>query len=118
MRGVAEFAMRGRLQAIALVVGASLSLLFCWIGAAVMALVTLRKGAGQGAWLFAWALLPAGTLLYVSGDPGPLTLLIGTLVLALTLRFTVSLQLTLLASVAVGVLTGLVLAALGGAYLE
>lgn len=110
--------MRGRLQAVALVVGGALSLLFCWISAAVIALVTLRKGAGQGVWLFVWALLPAGTLLYASGDPGPLTLLAGTLALALTLRFTVSLPLTLLASVGVGVVTGLGLAALGGAYLE
>ncbi len=36
------------------------SLMFCWISAAVIALVTLRKGAGAGAWLLLWALLPPG----------------------------------------------------------
>ncbi len=62
MKGLAEFVMRGRLQALLVIVAGAGSLLFCWISAAALALVTLRKGAGAGAWLFMWALLPAGTL--------------------------------------------------------
>ena len=83
-----------------------------------LALVTLRKGVGSGAWLFMWALLPAGTLLYAYGDSGPLALLVGTMVLALVLRTTVSLSLAVLAGVGVGVVTGLALMAFSAEYLE
>lgn len=118
MKGLATFVMRGRFQALMVTLAGASSLLFCWISAAVVALVTLRKGAGAGAWLMAWALLPSGVLLYVYGDSGPLTLLLGTLVLAIVLRSTMNLSLAVLAAVPVGVLTGLGLAAFGGEYLE
>lgn len=117
MRAVAEFAMRGRLQALLLTVVGAGSLLFCWISAAVLALVTLRKGVAEGAWLLLWALLPAGALLYAYGDGGPLSLLLGVMAIALVLRTTVSLSLSLLAVVPVGLVTGLALVALGGEYL-
>lgn len=118
MVGLAGFVMRGRFQALLVTVAGAGSLMFCWISAAVLALVTLRKGAGQGSWLLAWALLPAGALLYVYGDSGPLSLLVGTFVLALVLRSTVNLPLALLACVPVGGLTGLAMVAFGGQYLE
>ena len=107
MKGLAEFAMRGRSQALLVVLIAASSLMFSWIGAAVLALVILRKGVESGAWLLLWALLPAGTLLMIFGDSGPLMNLIGTAVLAVVLRTTVSLPITLVASVAIGVATGL-----------
>jgi len=110
--------MRGRLQALLVVVGGAGSVLFCWISAAVLALVTLRKGVGEGGSLFVWALLPAGTMLYAFGDSGPLALLVGTMVLATVLRSSVSLPLAVLASVGVGLVTGLLVMALGGQYLE
>jgi len=118
LKVLADFVMRGRFQALLVAVAGAGSLLFCWISAAVVALVTLRKGAGQGAWLFAWTLLPAGTLLYAYGDSGPLTLLLGTLVLALVLRGTVNLPMAVLASVPVGVITGLALVVFGGEFLD
>jgi hypothetical protein len=118
MKSLAEFVMRGRFQALLLVVAGAGSLMFCWISAAVIALVTLRKGTAQGAWLLLWALLPAGVLLYAFGDSGPLTLLLGTMLLAVVLRETVSLSLALLCSVAVGVGTGLVLIVFGGEFLQ
>ena len=118
LKGLAAFAMRGRMQALLLAVAGAGSLLFCWISAAVVALVTLRKGAGEGAWLLLWALLPAGALLYVLGDSGPLTLLLGVTALAVVLRTTVSLPLAVLASVPVGAAVGLALMAFGGHYLE
>jgi hypothetical protein len=118
MKGLAAFVMRGRFQALLVTVASSGSLLFCWIGAAVVALVTLRKGPGPGAWLLLWGLLPAGALAYMVGDSGPLALLVGTALLAGVLRVTVNLPLAVLASVAVGALTGLGVMALGGAYLE
>jgi hypothetical protein len=118
LKGLAEFVMRGRLQALLVTVAGAGSLLFCWISAAALALVTLRKGAGPGAWLFMWALLPAGTLLYTFGDSGPLALLVGTMVLALVLRATVNLPLAVLAGVGVGAATGLAMMAFSGAYLD
>jgi hypothetical protein len=118
LKGLAEFVMRGRLQALLVVVGGAGSLLFCWISAAVLALVTLRKGVGEGASLFVWALLPAGTMLYAFGDSGPLALLVGTMVLATVLRSFVNLPLAVLASVGVGLVTGLLVMALGGQYLD
>lgn len=118
MKAIAEFAMRGRFQALLLTVAGSGSILFCWISAAVLALVTLRKGAGAGAQLMLWALLPSGVLLYTTGDSGPLALLLGTTVLALVLRATVSLSLAVLASLVVGAAAGVAIITLGGVYLE
>lgn len=118
MKGLAELVMRGRLQALLVVVAGASSLLFCWISAAAIALVTLRKGAGAGLWLFMWALLPAGTLVYLFGDSGPLLLLAGTMALALVLRATVNLSLAVLSAVGVGAVTGLALIAFSGAYLD
>jgi len=118
MKGLAAFAMRGRFQALLVAVASAGSLLFCWISAAVVALVLLRKGVGAGLGLLAWALLPSGALLYAYGDSGPLSLLLGTTLLAVVLRSSVSLPLALLACVPVGVLTGLVLTTFGGGYLD
>ncbi|MBN7795517.1 hypothetical protein [Parahaliea mediterranea] len=118
MKGLAEFVMRGRLQALLVTVAGAGSLMLCWISAAVLALVTLRRGAGQGAWLLLWALLPAGTLMLVFGDSGPLALLVSTMALALVLRATVSLPLAVLASVPLGALTGLGLLAFGQGMLD
>jgi hypothetical protein len=97
--------MSGRYRALLLAVATSGSLLFAWIGAAVVGLVTLRKGAREGSWLLLWALLPALLLTRVSGDSSALALLLGTAVLALTLRGTVNLPLTALCSSAVAIAT-------------
>jgi len=117
LKGLAEFVMRGRLQALLVIVAGAGSILFCWISAAALALVTLRKGAGPGIWLYVWALLAAGTLSYAFGDSGPLALLSGTMVLALVLRTTVNLPLAVLAAIGVGVAAGLVLLTLADEYL-
>lgn len=118
MKGLAEFIMRGRFQALLVGVAGAGSLLFCWISAAAVALVTLRKGAGPGAWLLMWTLLPAGTLMVAFGDSGPLSLLLSTMALALVLRSTVNLPLAILASMLVGTATGLAMVAFGSAYLD
>jgi hypothetical protein len=110
--------MRGRFQALLVTVVGAGSLLFSPISAAVLALITLRKGAGEGAWLLFWALLPAGALVYLYGDSGPLSLLLAAMVLAVTLRTTVNLPLAVLTSVPVGALVGLALVAFAGGYLD
>ncbi len=107
MKSLAELAMRGRAQALGLTVAGVISVVFCWVAAAIIALVTLRKGTAEGAWVLLWALLPAAGLAVYVGDAGPLVLLVGTAALAMVLRESVNLPLAVLASAAVGLVTGL-----------
>jgi hypothetical protein len=118
MRGLAEFIMRGRWQALAVTALGAGSLLFGWISAAAVALVTLRKGLSDGTWLTLWALLPAGLIAYMSGDAGSILLLIGTLLLAIVLRVSVSLALSVSMTVVVGYLSGVMLLWLSGDFLH
>lgn len=118
MKGLASFVMSGRYRALLVAMASSGSLLFCWIGAAVTALVTLRRGPAQGAWILLWASLPALVVTRMSGDTTPLALLVGTFVLSVVLRLSVSLALAVLASALVGIITGLLTLAFGGVMLE
>ncbi|MDG0990880.1 hypothetical protein [Luminiphilus sp. nBUS_07] len=118
MRGLAEFIMRGRWQALAVAVVGAGSLLFGWLSAAAIALVTLRKGIIDGSWLVLWALLPALLAAWMSGDIGSIVLLAGTFVLAVILRTTVSLALAILASAALGILGGAGLLLISGEFLD
>ena len=118
MKALAEFVMRGRLQALTVTVASVASSVLCWLGAAVVALVILRRGAAEGGWLLLWALLPAALLAAVYADPGPLILLAGTGALALVLRETVSLSLAVLASAMVGILSGAAMLSFAGPLLE
>ena len=118
MRGLAEYVMRGRVQALLVAVIGASTLMFSWISAAVIALVTLRRGPAEGAYILAWAVLPAGFLLFTFGDSGPLGMILGTTALAVLLRWLVSWPLVLVATTGVGVITGFALLAFGGHYLE
>jgi hypothetical protein len=118
MRGLAEFIMRGRWQALAVAVLGSGSLLFGWISAAAIALVTLRQGTASGGWLVLWAMLPAAIVAAMSGDMGSVMLLLVAFCLSVILRETVSLSLALIASVPLAMLGGLALIALNGPFLE
>ncbi len=113
MKALAEFAMRGRFHALLIAVVGAGSTLFCWISAAVIALVTLRRGAPQGLGLLAWAILPAGAVMLVYGQGGPFALLVCTTLMAVTLRLSVSLPLAILAAVPLAALTGLALLLFG-----
>ena len=118
MRGLAEFIMRGRWQALGVAVLGSGSLLFGWISAAAIALVTLRRGTAAGGWLVLWALLPAVIITAMTGDTGSVMLLTGAFGLAVILRETVNLSLAVMASVPLAVLSGLALTVLNGPFLE
>ncbi len=108
MRALAEFIMRGRMQATLVVVGsAALPLLF-WLSAAAGSLVLLRRGMNDAFGILIWALLPAVTW-WVLGDPSILLIMLGTLLLAQVLRASGSWIRTLLASVVLGVVFALVL---------
>ena len=117
MRALAEYVMKGRAQAIVVAALASTTVLFAWVGAAVVALVILRQGTKEGFFVLLWALLPAIVMAGL-GDTGPLTTMLGVAMLATVLRATTSWSLTLVAAVLSGVLTGLVLLAFGQAYIE
>ena len=118
MRGLAAFIMRGRWQALGIAVLGSGSLLFGWISAAAIALVTLRRGTASGGWLVLWALLLAVVLTAMTGDTGSVMLLLGAYGLAVVLRETVNLSLAVMASVPLALLSGLALSLLNGAFLE
>ncbi|HEY8330759.1 MAG TPA: hypothetical protein VIO83_05475 [Pseudomonas sp.] len=113
MRALADFVMRGRLQAtLAVVVAAALPLLF-WVSAAAGSLVLLRRGLNDALGIVLWALLPT-LLWWYFGEPRPLLVLSGSLALALVLRISVSWTRVLLASVLLGVLYGVIIDAVFG----
>ena len=110
MRAMANFIMRGRVQATLVVVGcAALPLLF-WLSAAAGCLVLLRRGVSDAAGILAWALLPALAWWYF-GEPRTLLVLFGSVGLAALLRASESWVRVLLFSVAVGLLYAMVLGA-------
>ncbi|WP_017937100.1 hypothetical protein [Zestomonas thermotolerans] len=114
MRALAEFIMRGRMQATLVVVGsAALPLLF-WLSAAAGSLVLLRRGLNDALSVVLWAMLPAVGWWYF-GEPRTLLVLLGTLALALLLRASGSWARVTVASVALGVVYGLTL---GSAFRE
>lgn len=110
MRALAEFIMRGRMQATLVVVGsAALPLLF-WLSAAASSLVLLRRGPRDAVGILAWAVLPALGWWHF-GDPRVLLVMLGTLSLALLLRAGWSWARVLLASIALGLVYGVTLGA-------
>ena len=85
------------------------SALFAWLGASLIGLVTLRKGPSEGAFLLFWAILPAIFLSMRLGDINPLAQLVGTFFLATILRRTMSLSFTMLVTLPIGLLFGVLL---------
>ncbi|MEL7560893.1 hypothetical protein [Stutzerimonas chloritidismutans] len=103
MRALAEFIMRGRMQAIVVVAGsAALPMLF-WLSAAAGSLVLLRRGLNDALGVIVWALLPALVWWYF-GDPRTLLVLLGSFGLALLLRNQRSWARVMLCSVVLGLL--------------
>lgn len=117
MRALAEYVMRGRSQAVIAAALATGTVLFAWVGAAVIALVTLRKGSNQGGQVLLWAMLPA-VVMAAMGDTGPVTTLLGVMLAAIVLRSTASWSWALVAAVVSGIVTALVLMTFGRGYLE
>ncbi|SDI53492.1 hypothetical protein SAMN05216189_100653 [Pseudomonas delhiensis] len=102
MRALAEFVMRGRMQATLVVVAAAVLQPFFWLGAAAGSLVLLRRGAGDAIGILAWALLPALAWWYL-GDPTVTLVMLGSAALAQVLRTSMSWNRVMLASVVLGV---------------
>jgi hypothetical protein len=110
MRAMANFIMRGRVQATLVVVGCAALPLFFWLSAAAGCLVLLRRGLSDAVGILAWALLPALVWWYF-GEPRTLMVLLGSLGLAALLRASESWVRVLLVSVALGLLYAVILGA-------
>ena len=108
MRALADFIMRGRVQATLVVAGcAALPLLF-WMSAAAGCLVYLRRGMSDAIGVLAWGVLPALVWWYF-GEPRTLMVLLGSLGLAALLRAEWPWNRVLLASIGLGLVYGVVL---------
>ncbi|MDG0979232.1 MAG: hypothetical protein P8O79_05850 [Halieaceae bacterium] len=118
MKALAQFAMRGQWQAMFLTIAGAGSALFCWVSAAIIALVSLQQGPKWGGYLLFWALLPSGLLVYVYGDAGPLMLLVSAWLMASALRLSGSLSTALLSAVPIGLISGGIVVLSGQNYLE
>ncbi|MNM72460.1 hypothetical protein D3C81_841550 [compost metagenome] len=118
MRAIAEFIMRGRMQATLVVAGCAALPLLYWLGAAAGCLVLLRRGLRDALGVLALGLLPALAWWLYSDDPRALLVLLGSASLALVLRASESWNRVLLVSIAMGVVFSVVLGTVFGPQIE
>ena len=102
MRGLAEFVMKGRKQAIIAALLFGIMPLMNLLSPVIPGLVMLRKGPREALAVAAFAVLPLAAWAMI-GDVIPLIMMIGIVALALVLRETESWAFTLLSAIAVGV---------------
>ena len=109
MRALAQFVMRGPLQAGGVAaITMAVPLLF-WIGAAVGGLVILRLGMGSGLNVALWALVPSMGWAVAGQDPTSLAVLLEVMVITGLLRVTLSWENALLGGSFLAIVTGLLL---------
>ncbi|QIH05897.1 MULTISPECIES: hypothetical protein [unclassified Pseudomonas] len=111
MRALAEFIMRGRVQATLVVAGCSALPLLYWLGAAAASLVLLRRGLQGAMGVLALGVLPALLWWLTFDDPRAFLVLLGSSSLALVLRTSESWTRVLLVSIAMGLVFAGVLGA-------
>lgn len=109
MRAIAEFIMRGRMQATLVVAGCAALPLLYWLGAAAGCFVLLRRGWKDASSVLALGLLPTLIWWLYADDPRSLLVLLGSWSLALVLRASESWNRVLLVSIAMGVVFSVVL---------
>lgn len=102
MKALTQYVMSGRRQSIIAAVLLGLLPILNYLSAPVVALVLLRHGKSEAMIVLVWAILPA-VAWAVAGDFIPLLLMLGITVLAQVLRSTGSWEVTLLASIGVGI---------------
>ena len=117
MHALAQFILKGRTQAIVVAVVAALLPLLFWISAAAVCLVTLRKGAAKGGFIFVWAILPA-LMWSRQGDYSPMIVIIGSYILAIVLRNSLSWQRVIQVALAVALMAGFLQQQFNGEVLE
>ncbi|MFL1454490.1 hypothetical protein ACJO5Y_08620 [Marinobacter sp. GN3S48] len=109
MRALAQFVMRGPLQAGGVAAVATAIPLLFWVGAAVIGLVILRLGIGQGLNVGLWALLPALGWSWFGQDPTALAVMLEVMLMASILRLSLSWERALLGGSFLAIITGLML---------
>jgi hypothetical protein len=102
MRALAEFIMRGRTQAIIVAIIAIVTVMFSWLGAAVVALVTLSRGRSEGLIVALWVSLPTLAMTW-QGNPLPLAAVIAGYIGGYALGATRSWSIALLSQVATSI---------------
>lgn len=109
MRALAEFVMRGRVQAISVAIAGVVLPFFVWASAAVVGLVTLRRSGQDAVVVLGWSVLAAIAMMLWQGDSGPVVALLGTAAAAWMLRISRSWPYALVTIVVVGLLSAAVL---------
>ncbi|MGM0953797.1 MAG: hypothetical protein ACQEW7_12560 [Pseudomonadota bacterium] len=109
MRALAQYVMRGPLQAGGVAAVTTAVPLLFWIGAAVIGLVILRLGVRQGLNIGLWALLPALGWAVYGQDPTALVVLLQTMLMTSILRSSQAWERALLSGAFLAILTGLML---------
>ncbi|MDR9425307.1 MAG: hypothetical protein RI567_08500 [Marinobacter sp.] len=109
MRALAQYVMRGPLQAGGVAAVTTAVPLLFWIGAAVIGLVILRLGVRQGLNTGLWALLPALGWAVYGQDPTALVVLLQTMLMTSILRSSQAWERALLSGAFLAILTGLML---------
>ncbi|MDC0598235.1 hypothetical protein OAP18_00125 [Gammaproteobacteria bacterium] len=103
MRGLAEYAMLGRRQAIIVVLLSGFLPMFYFVSAATVGLVNLRKDLREGLIILLWSLLPA-VMFTIRGDATPLILMFGIAGLSQLLKHRSSWQKVILLGTGLGLL--------------
>ncbi|PIE43766.1 MAG: hypothetical protein CSA50_03965 [Gammaproteobacteria bacterium] len=106
MRALAEFIMKGRMQAILVAVLASVIPLMFWLSSAVVGLVSLRKAFQESLLILVFALIAPCFWWATEHEPTPLIVISVTWLMALVLRATVSWEKAMLAGVVAAFLVG------------
>ncbi|MGP9833365.1 hypothetical protein [Marinobacter sp. NSM] len=109
MRALAQYVMRGPLQASGVAAVTTAVPLLFWIGAAVIGLVILRLGIRQGLNIGLWALMPALGWAVYGQDPTSLVVLLQVMLMASILRTTLAWEKALLSGAFLAILSGLML---------
>ena len=91
--------MRSRWHAIGLSMITAVLPLLGWLSTVIVGLVCLRHGAAAGALVLMWTTLPIGVAFYYVGDPTAALWLVGTFVMALALRESLSWEIVLICAV-------------------
>ena len=102
LKGLAQWAMVERRNAILAIAATLLVPLLFWLAAALMALAILRHGLKESAHVVLWGSLPALAWLAM-GNYSPLLTVLGTSILAVTLRASSDLRSALLSASVIGV---------------
>ena len=111
MRAFAELVMRSRMHAIIMIALTMAAPMLFWLGSAAASLVLLRRGPQQAAQVVLWGALP-GVVWASLGDPRGIAVYVLSILMAYSLRQTVSWSKTLVTGLVAGIAGALLLTGL------